>query len=92
MHYGVGVHAAEKDIDVLICIGELTAATVQGAMETAEEKGLPTEIHYFKTKEDFFKEAGDILKRKDTILIKASHGMGFTEIVEQLKDRQTQNF
>lgn len=85
MHREVGIHAAESGISVLICIGDLTAATVQGAKETAEKKGVPMDIFHFRTKEDFFRESSDILKKNDTVLIKASHGMGFAEIVDWLK-------
>lgn len=85
MHYETGVHAAETGTDVLICIGELSAATARGAEETVKNKELSTEILYFATKEDFYDKAETILHTKDTILVKASNGMRFTEIVEYLK-------
>ena len=85
MHYDTGVHAAAAGINILICIGKHTADTVRGAEDTAKKNGLSMEIRHFPTKEDFFREADDILKEKDTILIKASHGMEFTEIVDRLK-------
>ena len=44
------------------------------------------EIRHFASKEDFFRESETLLKEKDTILIKASHGMEFTEIVDRLKE------
>lgn len=88
MHHEVGVHAAEAGINALICIGDLTAATGQGAKETAEKNGTPMEIRHFQTKEDFFRESDNILKKNDTILIKASHAMGFAEIVDILKNQQ----
>ncbi|HIZ12780.1 MAG TPA: UDP-N-acetylmuramoyl-tripeptide--D-alanyl-D-alanine ligase [Candidatus Mediterraneibacter stercorigallinarum] len=86
MHYEVGAHAADAGINVLIGIGELSAETVRGAEETAAEKGLSMEIRHFASKEDFFRESETLLKEKDTILIKASHGMEFTEIVDRLKE------
>ena len=86
MHYEVGAHAADAGINVLIGIGELSAETVRGAEETAAERGLSMEIRHFASKEDFFRESETLLKEKDTILIKASHGMEFTEIVDRLKE------
>ena len=79
MHYEVGAYAAEKGIDVLICIGALSAEIARGARESA--RGAEIEIHHYDTKADFFQEIDDVLKEKDTILVKASHGMEFTEIV-----------
>ncbi len=84
MHYSVGAHAARKGIDVLVCIGELSRETARGAEKTAEESGLSIQIRHFDTKADFFRHLGDILKEKDTVLVKASHGMEFSEIVEQI--------
>ena len=92
MHYETGVHAANAGINVLICIGTLTADTARGAEDTAVKKGLPMEIRHFASKEDFFREADTILKANDTILVKASHGMEFTEIVDRLRDpAETEN-
>ena len=39
---------------------------------------------YFETKEDFLSEADSILKKNDVILIKASHFMEFSKIVDAL--------
>ena len=82
MHYEVGAYAAEKGISVLICIGGLSAETARGARESTD--GAAMEILHYSTKEDFFKEMNDVLKKDDTILVKASHGMEFTEIVNFL--------
>lgn len=86
MHYDVGAHAAEAGINVLICIGNLTRSTARGAEETAVKKGLSTKVFHFDTKADFFREADNLLKEKDTILVKASHGMEFPEIVKHLQE------
>lgn len=86
MHYDVGVHAAEAGINVLICIGDLTRSTARGAEETAVKKRLSTKVFHFDTKADFFREADNLLKEKDTILVKASHGMEFPEIVKHLQE------
>lgn len=82
MHYEVGAYAAEKGIDVLVCIGANSAETARGARESA--RGAEMEIHHYDSKADFFKEMDNVLKEKDTILVKASHGMEFTEIVNLL--------
>ena len=43
------------------------------------------EVHDFETRDDMLKCIGHILKTGDNILIKASHGMEFTKVVEALK-------
>lgn len=88
MHYNVGRHAAEKGINVLVCIGELSAETARGARESSDVHGMDMEIYYFHTKGEFFENADNILREKDTILVKASHGMEFPEIVEWLSKKE----
>lgn len=81
LHAECGVHAAEKEIDVLICIGELSKNTVEGAVKN----GSKTAVWHFDTKADFFIKADALLQKGDTVLVKASHGMEFPEIVEYLQ-------
>lgn len=83
MHYEVGQYAADTKINVLICIGDLAEEIARGAASRETQ----TEVYHFETKADFLKNADSILKEQDTILIKASHGMEFPELVEALKTR-----
>lgn len=80
-----GRHAVEKEIDVVICIGELSKNTAEGASSAVSDTSCNTKVYHFDTKADFFNECADILKKGDTVLVKASHGMEFPEIVEYLK-------
>ena len=84
MHYNVGRHAAEKEINVLVCIGDLSAETARGAQELSASVNTDMEIHHYHSKAEFFEHMDDILRERDTILVKASHGMEFPEIVERL--------
>ena len=95
MHREVGIHAVRKGIDVLICIGSLMKSAADGALEYLEQQKnaehteetpsssahFPTQICHFATKADFLREAKELLKEGDTVLVKASHGMEFPEIV-----------
>ena len=85
LHYGVGQHAAEKGIDLCICIGGLSKHTAKGAINGKWSSDKTGTILYFETKKDFLVQAGSILNKGDTILVKASHGMEFSEIVEKLQ-------
>ena len=81
LHKGVGAHAAEKEIDVLVAIGALSKNTADGA----KDRNPAMHVLHFDTKADFLKESKCILKTNDTVLVKASHGMEFPEIVEALR-------
>ena len=82
MHYQVGQHAALLGIHVLICIGTLSKHMKQGALE----QDTSTKVFYYETKEDFLEEYSKLICKQDTILVKASHGMHFSEIITVLKD------
>ena len=79
LHRSVGVHAAEKEIDVLVCIGALSKNIAEGAANSK------TAVHHFETKADFLNVIETLIKKDDCILVKASHGMEFPEIVEKLQ-------
>lgn len=84
LHREVGVYAAEKDVDRLICVGANSRHMYNGAKEAGA-----TQVTYFETLEAF-KEAlqekdTELLPKRSTVLIKASHGMHFSELVELLK-------
>lgn len=79
LHYEIGAYASKKHIDVLVCIGSLSEETARGGRES----GIPCVSHY-KTKEAFFSEMDHLLHEQDTILVKASHGMEFSELIQRL--------
>lgn len=85
MHASVGKYAVEQNIDVLICVGEISQAMAEEAAKVADEKEGKTEIHYYTSKQMLLSDISNVLRADDTVLIKASHGMGFAEIVEKLK-------
>ncbi|MCQ2969102.1 MAG: UDP-N-acetylmuramoyl-tripeptide--D-alanyl-D-alanine ligase [Clostridium sp.] len=76
-HQDVGSFAKGK-VDLLIVIGE----NIENY-----EKGFGSEnIRKFALKEDFFKEIDTLINKDDVILVKASRGMKFEEVVYKLKD------
>ena len=86
MHARVGKYAADKGVECIICAGKLARCIYEGAREAAGERkdGPAAEIFYFEDRESLLEGINQILKPGDTILIKASHGMGFEKVVEQL--------
>lgn len=82
LHRQVGSHAAEQNIDVIICIGQLSKNTADAARESV----ISSHAYHFNTKAEFLTQAKQLLKKGDTVLVKASHGMEFSELVEQLQN------
>ena len=81
MHREVGVYAASRNIDVLLCVGELSAYMAEAARLTAPAK----EIRHFASKEELLAELPRILEQGDHVLVKASHFMEFGKILEALQ-------
>ena len=81
LHREVGAYAAEKGIDLVCGIGKISKELVDGA----ENRSDATQGVWFESKADFLAAMGEIIKEGDNILVKASHGMQFTEIVEALQ-------
>lgn len=75
LHHEVGSFIAHKNIDVVICIGDLSEQIYLAAKEGSSQ------CYHFKTKSDMIAQADQLIYEKDTVLIKASHFMGFTELV-----------
>lgn len=81
LHQKVGEVVAKNNIDVLICSGKNSKYIVEAAKENGmEEKN----IYYFETREEIQEFIRKIWKEGDAILFKASNGMKFFEIVENL--------
>lgn len=90
LHYDVGQYVGTKSIDVLITIGDLARHIAMGAADYREThyESYDCSIHSYDTIEEFENEAGQLLKKGDNILVKASHGMHFSNIVDMLSKQQ----
>ena len=86
LHEGVGRYCVKKGADCLICAGPLSRAMYEGALSEAEKEGRRPSggIHYFPDREALLAGIGAWLEEGDTILVKASHSMGFEAVVELL--------
>jgi UDP-N-acetylmuramoyl-tripeptide--D-alanyl-D-alanine ligase len=83
LHKEVGAYAASKRLDVLICVGSLSKEMYGGALEVIE-KHPGTALIYFEKRDVLIQALPDLIKENDTILVKASHGMGFDNVVKAL--------
>ena len=81
LHFGVGTHAAKKQIDLLLCVGILSEEIVKGA----KEENPDMNAILFHTKEELLEKLPELLIKGDSILVKASHFMQFEKIVKALE-------
>ena len=86
LHGEVGAYAVSSSIDLIICVGVLSKHMYDSAVRKSENYSPASslQIFYYETKEDLMKELLSLLKTQDTILVKASHSMGFDTIVKAL--------
>lgn len=84
LHERVGKYAVENSVDMLLCVGKNSKLMYEAAVKKREELQNCTKLHYFETREDLEAVLDSLLEEKDTVLIKASHGMGFHTVVNKL--------
>ena len=82
IHEDVAESIMENNIDVTICVGNLSKYTYE------KLKSNNNEVYYFASNSDAINNLNSILKEKDTILIKGSHSMKLIEIVNFLEKEQ----
>lgn len=80
LHREVGEYAAFCNLDLVCGIGDLAKDLVEGA--ASSDPSVPS--CWFASKADFLAELPHIIRPGDNVLVKASHGMEFPELVEAL--------
>ena len=80
LHTMVGAHFAGKHIDALFCTGTLSEEIAKAVREKSPDTG----VFYFTNKEELIESLKNYRKTGDTILVKASHFMGFSDIVKAM--------
>ncbi len=78
LHERVGRFAAESGIDLILCVGTLSAAMAEAAGKAGGH------VHHFADKDELMAQLDGLLMPEDTILVKASHSMAFEKIVNFL--------
>lgn len=87
MHERVGKHAAESGTEHIICVGENARHMYEGAAKAMDETNKNQKVFYFTGLESLMNtlntDKNGLLPKGSTILIKASHGMKFNELIEK---------
>ncbi|MCD8231931.1 MAG: UDP-N-acetylmuramoyl-tripeptide--D-alanyl-D-alanine ligase [Clostridiales bacterium] len=78
LHREVGAYAAGKGLDRVFCAGECSRELAQAASAGCEA------VHY-ESREALLDALLSYIKKGDTVLVKASHFMQFSEIVDALE-------
>lgn len=81
LHEKVGEEIAKNKIDILITVGNEAKNIVKKAIELGINKDS---TYNFNTNEEAISLIKSILKPEDAVLIKASNGMHFNKIVEEV--------
>lgn len=81
LHREIGICAGHNGIDSLICCGNHAEFTYKGMIAS----GCQKESWFFPMKDSLYSVLPSLIKQGDVVLVKASHGMHFEEIVEELK-------
>ena len=81
LHREIGVFASDCGIDYLICSGNEAKFIVEGF-----ESGGSGEACYFAEKTDLIAALPELIKKGDAVLVKASNGMKFMELLPVLRE------
>jgi UDP-N-acetylmuramoyl-tripeptide--D-alanyl-D-alanine ligase len=66
---------------MIICVGELSRNIYEGAVSVSDSR---SQIRYYPTKQELFDDIKNLVGENDVILVKASHGMHFEDVVIEL--------
>ena len=80
LHTGVGEYLGKRKIDCLVAVGELA----RHIYDAAKDAMVP-QVYWCETKEEAKPILAELVKPNSTILVKASRGMAFEELVDDLK-------
>ena len=80
LHKEVGKEVIKNNIDILIACGE----NAKYIVKVAKEKMNKEEVYYLENKEEIKPLLEKIVKNNDVILFKASNGMQFYKIAEEV--------
>ncbi len=87
-HREAGIHAARAGAGRILCVGEESRYMYQGAYDNAAQTA---KVFHFPDTEALLKgletDLAGLVPEGSTVLIKASHDMGFAKVLEYLQSR-----
>ncbi len=82
MHAEVGRYAVKSHIDKLICVG----ANCKYMYEAASDADTTVKTVYYPSLDELLLKLSEETDGSESILVKSSNGMGFSKLVEKLKE------
>ncbi|MBR5649138.1 UDP-N-acetylmuramoyl-tripeptide--D-alanyl-D-alanine ligase [Pseudobutyrivibrio sp.] len=83
LHYEIGQSLEENHIGYVFTVGELS----EEINKSLSQKNSSCMAHHYKTVEGMLEDLIPIIRSGDTILVKASHFMNFSAVVEAIKTK-----
>ena len=80
-HREVGLHTGVSGVDLLLACGKESRAIYESAMEAGMD---PKQCFYYEDLDGLMKGIGHVVRKGDTILLKASHSMEFSRLIDLL--------
>lgn len=80
-HYDVGLFLADKPIDELVVVGEMS----QSIKQAVEDSDSPIKCYSFKDNGEVALYLMTVMMPDDVVLIKGSNGMKLNEIVSNMR-------
>lgn len=81
LHKKVGEEVVKNNIDILICSGKNSKNIINMALKLGMNEN---NIFYLKNKQEIVEKLNNILEFDDVVLIKASNGMKYYEIINEI--------
>lgn len=81
IHEKIGLEVINNNVDILITVGNESKYIEKIAVKNGFNK---ENTYHFDNAQDCYENLNKILKENDTVLLKASHGIGLTNIVNKL--------
>ena len=80
LHFRIGKYAGKAGVDLIICVGDRSEKMYMGARMSTDNQ-----VELFQNRDKCIDELFNLLKAGDSILVKASNVMKFSEIVDEIK-------
>lgn len=84
VHREVGEYIVEKNLDMLICVGQHTDDMASAAFRKAREENNPCKIIFVSEKDILFDLLPSLIEPEDLILVKGSRMYAMEEVVDKL--------
>ena len=81
IHSNLGIEVINNNVNILITVGKESNYIEESAIKEGFNK---ENAYHFSNAEECYNNLNNILKENDIVLLKASHGIGLTNIVNKL--------